>query len=79
MSALSLLGRLDELDKLHGGQGRELLVGNITGSMNYDGAFGAEPGAESHGAQGESAGSPSAIIYAAPSFVVLGWSWTRFP
>lgn len=52
VSALSLLGRLDALETIHGGKGRELVVGNIAGSMNFDGAFGSEPGAESHGAQG---------------------------
>lgn len=54
ISALSLLGRLDALEAAHDGRGRELVVANIVGSMNFDGAFGAEPGAESHGAQGES-------------------------
>jgi geranylgeranyl transferase type-2 subunit beta len=52
VSALSLLGRLDALETIHDGKGRELVVGNIVGSMNFDGAFGSEPGAESHGAQG---------------------------
>lgn len=54
VSALSLLGRLDALEAVHGGKGRELVLSNIVRSMNFDGAFGAEPGAESHGAQGES-------------------------
>ena len=49
--ALSLLGRLDSLDELHGGAGRERVCENVRRSMNFDGAFGAEPGAESH-AQG---------------------------
>jgi geranylgeranyl transferase type-2 subunit beta len=53
VSALSLLGRLDALEAAHGGTGRELVLDNIVRSMNFDGAFGAEPGAESHGAQGE--------------------------
>jgi geranylgeranyl transferase type-2 subunit beta len=52
IQALTLLGRLDELDKLHGGRGRELVVENIRKSMNFDGGFGTEPGAESHGGQG---------------------------
>lgn len=53
VSALSLLGRLNALEALYDGTGRELVVGNIAGSMNFDGAFGSELGAESHGAQGE--------------------------
>lgn len=53
MSALSLLGRLDALESAHGGKGRELVISNIVSSLNFDGAFGAEPGAESHGAWGE--------------------------
>ncbi|ORY27870.1 terpenoid cyclases/protein prenyltransferase alpha-alpha toroid [Naematelia encephala] len=50
-SALSLLGRLDDLDALYDGKGRDLVVQNIVDSMNFDGAFGTEPGAESHGGQ----------------------------
>lgn len=52
VSALSLLGRLGNLEALYDGKGRELVIDNFVRSMNYDGAFGAEPGAESHGAQG---------------------------
>lgn len=59
VSALSLLGRLGDLEQLHGGKGRELVIDNFVRSMNYDGAFGAEPGAESHGAQGASSLPPS--------------------
>ncbi|BEJ13839.1 hypothetical protein CspHIS471_0310130 [Cutaneotrichosporon sp. HIS471] len=51
VSALSLLGRLDALEAAREGKGRKLVLDNIVGSMNFDGAFGAEPGAESHGAQ----------------------------
>ena len=43
--ALSLLGRLEELDK-------EPLVKHLSRCMNFDGAFGTSEGAESHGAQG---------------------------
>ena len=52
VQALTLLGKLYELDKLHEGRGRELVVDNIRRSMNFDGGFGTEPGAESHGGQG---------------------------
>jgi len=52
LSSLSLLGRLEALDDLYEGRGRELVIGNLKGSMNFDGGFGVEPGAESHGAQG---------------------------
>jgi geranylgeranyl transferase type-2 subunit beta len=50
---LSLLGRLDAMDTIYDGKGRQLVVDNIVNSMNFDGAFGSEPGAESHGAMGE--------------------------
>lgn len=53
VSALSLLGRLDALETVHNGKGRQLVIDNIVSSLNFDGAFGAEPGAESHGAWGE--------------------------
>lgn len=32
---------------------REAILENIRGSMNFDGGFGTEPGAESHGGQGK--------------------------
>ncbi|KAK1925313.1 terpenoid cyclases/protein prenyltransferase alpha-alpha toroid [Papiliotrema laurentii] len=51
VNALSLLGRLDDLDSLYDGKGRQLVLDNILGCMNFDGAFGTEPGAESHGGQ----------------------------
>jgi geranylgeranyl transferase type-2 subunit beta len=56
LNALSLLGRLSELDSdtLHGGKARELIVGNLKGCMNFDSGFGTTPGAESHGGQSES-------------------------
>jgi geranylgeranyl transferase type-2 subunit beta len=53
LNALSLLGRLTDLDRLHDGHGRQLVLDNILGCMNFDGAFGTEPGAESHGGQGK--------------------------
>lgn len=53
VQCLSLIGKLDALDDLHGGQGRRLVVDNLLGCMNFDSAFGTEPGAESHGGQGE--------------------------
>lgn len=53
VQCLSLIGKLDALDELHGGQGRQLVVDNLLGCMNFDSAFGTEPGAESHGGQGE--------------------------
>ena len=49
MSALSLLGRLHELDK--DGK-REKTVEYILRCRNYDGGFGSCVGAESHAAQG---------------------------
>lgn len=52
VSSLSLLGRLDDLDKLYEGRGRELVIERIRGSGNFDGGFGLEPGGESHGGQG---------------------------
>ena len=52
LQALALLDRLPDLDALHQGTGRVLVVERIKGSMNFDGGFGLEPGAESHGAQG---------------------------
>ena len=52
IQALTLLGRLDALDELYDGTGRELVVRNIMECMNFDGAFGTEPGGESHGGQG---------------------------
>ncbi|TXT13441.1 hypothetical protein VHUM_00808 [Vanrija humicola] len=51
VSVLSLLGRLGDLDKLYGGSGRQRVIDHLVGSMNFDGAFGSAPGAESHGAQ----------------------------
>lgn len=56
LNALSLLGRLSDLDKtdLHDGGARELIVGNLKGCMNFDSGFGTTPGAESHGGQSES-------------------------
>jgi len=45
VSALSLLGRLNELDV-------EKTVGYIKRCRNFDGGFGAVEGAESHAAQG---------------------------
>lgn len=54
LNALSLLQRLPDLDELYDGQGRQLVLENILGCMNFDGAFGTDPGAESHGGQGES-------------------------
>ncbi|KAF5319727.1 hypothetical protein D9619_008824 [Psilocybe cf. subviscida] len=45
VNALSLLGRLDEIDK-------EKTVDYITRCRNYDGGFGSSIGAESHAAQG---------------------------
>lgn len=61
IQALTLLGRLSELDSLmlvQPGQGeprsaRDTVLENIQRSMNFDGGFGTEPGAESHGGQGE--------------------------
>ncbi|KAL1408392.1 Rab geranylgeranyltransferase [Vanrija albida] len=53
ISALSLLGRLDDLNALYDGTGRQRVIDHLVGSMNFDGAFGSAPGAESHGAQGE--------------------------
>ena len=53
IQSLSLLGRLSNLDALFDGNGRNAVVENILGCMNFDGAFGTEPGAESHGGQGE--------------------------
>ena len=52
IQSLSLLGRLSNLDALFDGNGRNAVVENILGCMNFDGAFGTEPGAESHGGQG---------------------------
>lgn len=52
LNALTLLGRLGDLERLHVGRGKELVVDNIANSMNFDGGFGTEPGAESHGGQG---------------------------
>ena len=46
VSALSLLGRLGELDK-------EKTVGYLERCRNFDGGFGSVVGAESHAAQGE--------------------------
>lgn len=54
LQSLALLDRLPELDKLHQGTGRAVVLERIKGSMNFDGGFGVEPGAESHGAQGTS-------------------------
>lgn len=51
VSALSLLGRLDALDK-------DLTVGFIERCKNFDGGFGMVDGAESHAAYGESASKP---------------------
>jgi geranylgeranyl transferase type-2 subunit beta len=44
---------MEALDALYGGRGREMVLENIRRSMNFDGGFGTEPGAESHGGQGE--------------------------
>lgn len=74
MSALSLLGRLDDLEALYDGKGRELVIDNFVRSMNYDGAFGAEPGAESHGAQGMSAPFPSIFLAVDHSLLSLSYS-----
>ncbi|ORX40263.1 terpenoid cyclases/protein prenyltransferase alpha-alpha toroid [Kockovaella imperatae] len=49
--ALTLLGRLDSLRALYNDKGLDLVVDNVRRSMNFDGAFGSRPGAESHGAQ----------------------------
>jgi hypothetical protein len=53
LNSLSLLGRLDDLDKpdLYDGKGREMLIENLRGCMNFDGGFGSTPGGESHGGQ----------------------------
>jgi geranylgeranyl transferase type-2 subunit beta len=53
VQCLSLIGKLDALDELYDGKGRELVLDNLVGCMNFDSAFGTEPGAESHGGQGE--------------------------
>ena len=45
---------MESLRALYDGKGLELLVENVRLSMNFDGAFGSGPGAESHGAQGGS-------------------------
>src|SRR5690349_5877766 len=49
ISTLSLLGRLGDLDAAFDGRGRELVVGHIERCKNFDGGFGSEEGAESHG------------------------------
>ena len=49
--SLTLIGRMDALRKLFDGKGLDLVVENIRLSMNFDGAFGSGPGAESHGSQ----------------------------
>lgn len=54
LNALTLLGRLDALEQLYDGKGKDLVIENIANSMNFDGGFGMEPGAESHGGQGGS-------------------------
>ena len=56
LNALSLLGRLDDLDtpELYGGKARGMLLENLRGCMNFDGGFGSTPGGESHGGQSES-------------------------
>jgi hypothetical protein len=61
LNSLSLLNRLDDLDKpeLYGGKGREMLIENLRGCMNFDGGFGSTPGGESHGGQSESSSSSS--------------------
>jgi prenyltransferase beta subunit len=53
LNSLSLLNRLDDLVKpdLYGGKGREMLIENLMGCMNFDGGFGSTPGGESHGGQ----------------------------
>ena len=48
VSALSLLGRLDALDK-------DLTASWIIACVNFDGGYGMVPGAESHAAYGQSA------------------------
>ena len=53
LSTLTLLGKMDSLRALHDGKGLDLVVDNVRRSMNFDGAFGSGPGAESHGAQGK--------------------------
>jgi geranylgeranyl transferase type-2 subunit beta len=53
VSALSLLGRLADLDAAFDGKGRQLVVGHIERCKNFDGGFGSEEGAESHGGQSE--------------------------
>jgi geranylgeranyl transferase type-2 subunit beta len=54
VSCLSLLGRLDELDKAFDGRGRDLVVGHIERCKNFDGGFGPNEGSESHGGMGKS-------------------------
>ena len=71
VQALTLLGKLDELEKLHDGRGKELVVDNIRRSMNFDGGFGTEPGAESHGGQGE----PVRLM--APLAILQAWDKQR--
>lgn len=61
IQSLSLLDRLKDLKEMHDGNGRELVMNNILGCMNFDGAFGTEPGAESHGGQGGFPTSSSGI------------------
>jgi hypothetical protein len=53
LNSLSLLNRLDDLDKpeLYDGKTREMLIDNLRGCMNFDGGFGSTPGGESHGGQ----------------------------
>lgn len=72
IQSLTLLGRMSVLDEpplsvkrdedeggssRKEGTARERILKNIQGSMNFDAGFGTEPGAESHGGQGESLGS----------------------
>jgi geranylgeranyl transferase type-2 subunit beta len=53
VSALSLLGRLKDLDEAFDGKGRELVIGHIERCRNFDGGFGSDEGSESHGGQSE--------------------------
>ena len=59
INALSLLGKLHELDRPLDEKGtetrREKAVGYIQRCRNYDGGFGSVAGAESHSAQGKDA------------------------
>lgn len=53
VSALSLLGRLKDLDEAFDGKGRDLVIGHIERCRNFDGGFGSDEGSESHGGQSE--------------------------